>query len=151
MISTQGRVSLSLSLCLSLSLPLFHFSLFSLSWLCSPHSQLPYSFRPLASNQHPSTGWCSLSLSLSLSVCLSLSQSLSLSLVLTPGPNSQLPHSFLGHQSMINTLVQSGVPVDLQDGLGWTPLHIAVALGPAPALPALLEAEADVNASGPDG
>ncbi len=66
-------------------------------------------------------------------------------------PSFPTPLLFLGHQPVISTLVQGRVPVDLQDDLGWTLLHIAVALGPAPTLHALLEAGADVNVSGPDG
>ena len=56
-----------------------------------------------------------------------------------------------GHDSLIKALVKAGASVNIRDGGGWTPLHVAIAIGPTPSSHTLISAGADVNLRGPEG
>ena len=56
-----------------------------------------------------------------------------------------------GHDAVIKTLLKAGASPNIRDGSGWTPLHVAVAIGPTPSSHTLLSAGVDVNLRGPEG
>ena len=56
-----------------------------------------------------------------------------------------------GHDSVIQTLVRVGADVNIRDASGWTPLHVAIAIGPTPSSHTLISSGADVNLRGPEG
>ena len=74
-----------------------------------------------------------------------LSGKIKLAKLATPNATDMHKASALGNVAEVEALVTNKNP-NIRDGLGWTPLHYAVAAGQLETMQALLEAHADVNA-----